>query len=473
MATMFPIPKEFESAWDEVRSKVMGTPPSVMTGTDTLPGHVVDALSKMMFPESPKEAFVGGVMGLAPGYIASNFRTPQQIQQLRKVMAEEMRARGLVGQVEKRVRPFGSGYNYQDMGNSWFPELEYSIPIERSPLLNITKTTETRPNPFEQIARGSWYHGMSKSARANVPVGRLYPDRNWYPETNFLDTANEFGFPISHHDALSMSGGKLGEPSGISLTGLPTKAIDFSDDEFIHRVLPLFGKNPQEALVNLMTPEGRAMLQDAYTTIANQHITPTALRLMARDINTSPFAMMLPGQTNKIVGRNMENWLSNDMGKFNSDLSQELQAQGKRGILYNPKRYDEYEMLMLDPKYVLPLDYRQFQEYSNPNWVRNNRRPPYVEASEAKTATPGVRKGLLEIRDLMTQNHSRLSDIYSERPWKDYLNEVNKNELIQRVNPEYRERVGSELFGPAKSYQIQPQSDIDDFITTWLKDAGG
>ena len=123
-------------------------------------------------------------------------------------------------------------------------------------------------------------------------------------------------------------------------------------------------------------------------------------------------------------------------GSFNQALSQQLQSQGKRGLLYNPRRWDEYEMLMLDPKYVLPVDYRKAEEYVKPiNYVRG------------EVATPGIRRGLSQIKDMMVSNKSRLGDIYSERSWTERLSQENKDALIRMIDEQYREQVVRQLFG--------------------------
>lgn len=263
------------------------------------------------------------------------------------------------------------------------------------------------------------------------------------PELVMLDTASKYGFPNSLHNSQSMSN-KWGEPAGVSTSFLPTKSgsLPFSPDEMVHRLLPLYGGPPTERTVNLMLPEGRELLRYAYSGALGKFLeeNPDALNILTKqlrkgvDFQINPFKEFI-GEANKS---------SDFTGKFNQGLSNELQGMGKRAILYNPQRYDEYEMLMLDPKYALPIDYRQFQEYANPPSVRASRGVGAVRV-ETKSATPGVRRGLSEIEELMSQNHSRLGDIYSERPWQGYFNEPTKKSILQRIGPDYREQVGNML----------------------------
>ena len=370
-------------------------------------------------PEEVVMDFMPGAMSV----IKSNFRSPTAIQELRKLMAEEMQSRGPIGQVgggtKRIISPEGNYATIEQIAGS---------------------------DPTDQILRGSWYHGMSKEARDkvsselfNIDPGiwnRLMDD----PRMNVRDlvATNETGFPISHHDAASMSGGKLGEPSGTSLSMLPTKAVSFNNtgDEFIHRVLPRFGGSPQERIINLMTPEGRKALNDAYDVVANQKFNAPYL---ASKISGDWKGGMHLGDTEAFLG---------NIGSFNQVLSEQLQSQGKRGILYNPQRWNEYEMLMLDPKYALPLDYRKFQEYGNPSaerWRRTGN-TSLPGGLDTMTATPGTRKGLSQIQDLMSQNKSRLGDVYSERPWTQRLSEENKRRLLDLIDPQYREIIGNQLY---------------------------
>lgn len=363
--------------------------------------------------------FMPGAMGV----IHPNFRGPEQIQALRKMMAEEMKNRGLVRQAPGTI---------------------------------ITPGTTLQSDPIDQILRGSWYRGMGaeerdKLAREVKRSGRIYQTQELLkgnPENWTLSYPYTEGFPISLHDSASKSN-KLGEPAGVSISMLPTKAQQFSADEFIHRVLPKYGGSPVDRTVNLMTPEGRKALNDAYDVVANKQFDPKEVH------------RYLKGSIPDLVMNDLHDAIAvtTPIGPFNKQLSEQLQSMGKRGILYNPHRWNEYEMLMLDPKYLLPLDYRRAGEYMLP---RSSRIAGYTGGGPTLSnrqilegsATPGVQKGLDQIRDVMAMNKSRLGDIYSERPWTQRLNEENKNRLLELIDPQYREIVGNQLYGPSKPYDI-------------------
>jgi len=404
-----------------------------------------------MTPGSEEEAF-DTAMNVAPmGVIKPNFRSAQQLQQLRRTMAEEMRSRGPVGQAKMNITEHA-------------PAIEVYPPFGPESHLGYEKYDRTFPyqvgekeipDPFDLILRGTPYHGLSYQARDTVAdyhklilsksQEELQALWNKAPGQYALNLANETGFPNSLHNSQSISN-KWGEPAGVSTSFLPTKSgTQFSPDEYIHRLLPLYGGPPTERTVNLMLPEGRETLRNAYSGALGKFFeeNPETTERITRHFRESVDNPLYPNPLKRYIGEaNESRFLT---GKFNQGLSNKLQGMGKRAILYNPQRYDEYEMLMLDPKYALPIDYRMFQEYANPAFSRANRAYESIRSLDEAAATPGVRRGLEQIKEIMSQNHSRLGDIYSERPWQGYINEPTKESILQRIGPDYREQVGNML----------------------------
>jgi hypothetical protein len=351
-----------------------------------------------MVPPTPEESATQGMMGLGPAVINANFRSPEIIQQLRKFIAQEQRARGPMGQ---------------------------DIPID-------------------QILRGSWYHGMSDKARNAVWEGG-----GWNPsEGGLLSAANEAGFPLSLHDSASISN-KLGEPAGISLSMLPSVSQKFSADEYIHRVLPLYGGQPTERIVNLLRPEGRNFLNDAYDTVINKSLgnrLPNLSERFNRTLMGTPGSLWNPPEILEDLFNTVPSSMLGQVGSFNQQLSTQLQSMGKRGILYNPQRWSEYEMLMLDPSYVKPLDYRKMEEYiPKANKLEQMVLSHVMSPTNTDYATPGIKKGLSQIGDEMAQNKSRLGDIYSERPWAQRLDDENRRRLLEMLDPSIKDTVTNQL----------------------------
>lgn len=404
-------------------------------------------------PGSEQE-LLDSVMGVAPGMIASNFRTPQVIQQLRRVMAEEMRARGPIGSVSGvKTAPFLP----QEISEMQGGRTQNLMGFDPNKLVQTT-------DPIDQILRGSWYHGSSPAERDAVRrVGFQGSAKDPEFAEHFLRRLNEVGFQGSTHSGGPAISNVLGEPYGTSLTMLPTEGVQFTQgvDKYIHRVQPQYGGPPTQRTVNLMTPEGRGTLNDAYDIVFNKQLQSPVrgwpqqnwMDIIAERFLDKKTVSYDTKNLNELFSHVMPGGLSQqgELGSFNQTLSNQLQSQGKRGILYNPQRWDEYEMLMLDPKYALPLDYRKAGEYANPNWSRVSKSgSPYQAGSpvlDIATATPGVQKGLSQIQDIMFQNKSRLGDIYSERPWTQRLNEENKQRLLELIGSRYREQVGNQLYG--------------------------
>ena len=484
MPVLYNIPDELRQMWQSVRDALKSADVASEWPLQDIAGP---GLLSSMMPESLQEAYIGGLLNMTPGYLAANYRSPEAIQALRKMMAEEMRSRGPVA-YNKQVSSVPRALSNDELDVMYGSWQDY---IKRfgEDTANV-QYSKLKPDPIEQILRGSWYHGMSDEARSKMnPSGFAYQDifpieknmptgnLTWEPglgfipkseymlpkaemyldqlsdklrrETGSLVRVNKYGFPISHHDAASISN-KLGEPSGISLSMLPTKAQQFSADEFLHRVLPMYGGSPRERVVNLMTPEGRAALNDAYDIVANKSLF-TKNKVLGSEFSPADTVIDFTNRSSKWLKPDIERFFSQvydssypDIGGFNQALSSQLQSSGYRGLLYNPQRWNEYEMLMLDPKYVLPLDYRKVGEYvKHPVTLPISGMEKVIPES---TATPGTRKGLSQIQDLMQQNASRLGDIYAERPWTQRLSQENKQQLLELIDPNYREIVGKQLY---------------------------
>jgi hypothetical protein len=140
---------------------------------------------------------------------------------------------------------------------------------------------------------------------------------------------------------------------------------------------------------------------------------------------------------------------SKEVGNFNTLYSRALQAQGKRGILYSPQRYGEYEMLMLDPSFVRPLDYRKVNEYRSRNidQTMSPENPWTPQRSAYGKMTPGPQKGYAAAQPEFATGATRLSDVFNQMPWVDRINEENKRRIAELIDAQYREQVINQLFG--------------------------
>ncbi len=411
------------------------------------PGQMAANFAQQMYPTTDEE-MMNQSLNFAPvGMLKANYRSPEQLQKLRRMMAEEQQARGIMRQVPKELYTNASRLKpYPEEALTLYPDLVQSpyqmsqFRQDRTYPVPGDKFTQYNLDPIDQMLRGSLYHGSSQLERDAISkmAREINPDKVHHA----LIDANEYGFTKSLHDANSISN-KLGEPAGVSLSMLPTKAAEFNnvDKEYIHRIMPLYGGPPTERVVNLMSPKGRTALNDAYDVVFNQNLN---LDRLGRGLQLNiEHPIRIPGAMEDMFVRQLPG-----TGEFNRALSDQLQSSGYRGLLYNPQRWNEYEMLMLDPKYALPLDYRKFQEYAHPAAERAKRSISLGVGMNLDTlgATPGTRKGLSQIGDLMAENKSRLGDIYQERSWTQRLSEENKQRLLEMINPQYREAVGNQLY---------------------------
>jgi hypothetical protein len=368
-----------------------------------------------------------------PAHIAANYRTPELIQSLRKAMAQEQKARGAMGQV-------------------W---ANPSLVEEKLPEYVKNQIYSTVPDPADLILRGSWFHGMSDESR-NVLSPAM---TQLYKTDRALKLANEFGIPGSTHALPSYT--RFGEPYGISLTASPSIAAKFAADENIHRVMPLYGGPPTERTLQLWKPEHQKRFNEAYNEAFNEWLNTGAKRgaegytskhyTLANLIENNARVNLLndiPNNYNPIEALATSSFTPEVAG-FNTQFSQNLQNQGIRGLLYNPRRFGEYEMLMLDPKYAMPLDYRPAGSYGeNVKYGGASAKMGFVTPTGQMSirATPGMAKGYQQADPEFAANHARLSDMFNLMPWTERISQDNWKRILEQVDSQYREAVINQLF---------------------------
>ncbi|MCX8125811.1 MAG: hypothetical protein N3E40_01525 [Dehalococcoidia bacterium] len=204
----------------------------------------------------------------------------------------------------------------------------------------------SRPDdPIERVARGSWYHGVSEVSQAHNAL-RL-------PEDIF-----EKGLPISYHY------GTPGEPAGVSLTANPIVSGLFGRGKAF-RVFPLYEGPPKKAIIDLTSKAGLKEFERAYRKAFRETFTPDLafelgldlVYMMRNEPGMDPYRAFINAMRNAFSR-------TNKAAELNKRITDELLSKGKRFVVYHPKRYSEYEMLALDPKYVVPLDYRDVRDYA-------------------------------------------------------------------------------------------------------------
>jgi hypothetical protein len=398
-----------------------------------------------------REALMGGVMvPPMPAAIHPGNRTPEQLRLLRRLMQEEQRARGPVALGLPKP-----GYRYPSE-EEWIHGFEGLSPADaRGAQIQLTELGAL--DPTDLYARGQFYTGMRHPTREAVKAqGFADP----------LEGVFTTGFPASDHSGGPSISSAWGEASGVSTTARASLAKQFAADRsIIHRVMPLFGGPPRERSLNLMQNEGKNALQDVYDTVFNRMAQEQGGQLLSRVGNRINSEGTIGGLSGQGVTNRLNNILHSEAmglagGDFNRALSQELLGRGKRALIFNPNRHNEYEMLMLDPKHVLPIDYRPYQEYTQGVESRAKRSlDPYTYLpTRWREISPGGRKGLEGLKPEMEEGAGRenLRYLYQERPWTQRLDQESKDQLLQWLQPELREQVGSAIHGPTTPYEIQP-----------------
>jgi len=267
-----------------------------------------------------------------------------------------------------------------------------------------------------------------------------------------LATPNVIGLPGSTHATPSYT--RFGEPYGVSISASPSIARNFSADDYIHRVQPLYGGPPTERIIPLWRPEGQKAMNEGYNAAFNEWLgqrpggrwgsgVPDYNSVLAGYLGHSEAGTDL-------LANRMDDFLRG-VGKtgtadFNTLYSKALQDKGYRGILYSPQRYGEYEMLMLDPSYVRPLDYRKLEDYV-PAKKLDKMWPTWQGGGHGVPMTPGAVQGYKGAGPEFATGATRLTDAFNQIPWTDRINDANKQRILELIDAKYREMVGNQLFG--------------------------
>jgi hypothetical protein len=209
--------------------------------------------------------------------------------------------------------------------------------------------------------RGPWFHGTPHPRNIVGDVSLELPG-GFDPQTIGLKT-----------------GTRLGEPAGISLTRDPCAASTFGD------VLRVGVDVPPSSVGQFVDPEVQRLFRAAYEKATLTDTKP-------------PFPFVVPGGP------------SRNIREANQTMSDYLRSQGLEAIQYNPRRWAEHELRVLDPAKAVPLG--QMPKLTSPIGKRY-----YLGLRDKETFVPngspfgGLREKLA--RDYMAAPEfpSRLKDV--------------------------------------------------------------
>lgn len=219
------------------------------------------------------------------------------------------------------------------------------------------------PQQFEAMAKylkGAFFHGTEDPAT--------------------LERTRKF----SNEKVGGTGGMRFGEPGGVSVSGSPAVASNFG-----HTFRVGLNLNPND-VAPVMSHQGKEAILDAYldsikkTIItqeslqdANQHGRSVADEMLRRGISSASIEDLLPLLKEKykyyygsFVPEQFWRDASSILGDkntqmFNKNMSNFLRQNREiEGLLYNPNRYSEAELRVLNPANVTPLDKRGTAKYN-------------------------------------------------------------------------------------------------------------
>lgn len=182
------------------------------------------------------------------------------------------------------------------------------------------------------------------------------------------------------------------------------------------RVLPRFHGQPEDAIVKGWKGSGDdELMRESYTYAIQQ--TPE-LWDYTKPLDYGLLKHHLPNG-------------SEERRQFNTHIAQYLQSKGKRGILYLPQRYNEYELRIFDPQDVVMLDIRKVNDKQ---WDRvfgeSSSRMKTIEDWERESARAGLGSA---------HSYNSLGNIYRDvdltnlQPWSDEVRRATAEQVKTSV----------------------------------------
>lgn len=174
---------------------------------------------------------------------------------------------------------------------------------------------------------------------------------SWWHGTPATEDVLKKGFAPEYEKM----GLRFGEPHGVSVSADPRRASAFgSTGENVLRVWP---KVDPKSVLPVWADEAHEPIIKAYMQALEHQPNlndPRTVRDFLSELNSGGWGM-------KYAANEMPSRYPHIARQFNQRLSEELEKQGIQGLLYNPHRYNEYEMRILDPRKAVPIEERRFR----------------------------------------------------------------------------------------------------------------
>lgn len=214
--------------------------------------------------------------------------------------------------------------------------------------------------PAQVAAYRTWLGRMAREAAPHTPmrggewVNKLFRGPWWHGTPN-PETVLKKGFSPTE---IGRGGIRFGEPSGVSLSASPYAAEQFAHKPEVLRVWP--NVDPKSVLP-VWSQEAAGPLHKAYlqalegkgihTLQPGASVAEELASHMPPDVR--PDTYMLQHAMEGLRSENPEL-----VKAFNEYLARLLRKEGVQGLLYNPRRYGEFELRVLDPHRAVPMESR-------------------------------------------------------------------------------------------------------------------
>ena len=361
-------------------------------------GSLLRALGRGKQPDKPgtgKEelekfvldyAFPGGsnVGGVVKGLKAGIRKGKPGAAELRKLMAEEFRLRGKVptqaaGSDPEWFSRLLRGTPYHAGQYEKFPRLaeKFNPHLGGAGNLGEPQGISLTYNPTELYGNKGAF--VRKPRKWNKVAGKL--------QKTYAEISNEIGVLNANiengfvpEDKISQTKEKLrrlyDKRRMVNTQAYKYDGVETTDSPFT-RVLPRFHGAPESAVLKGWKGGGDEQLfKDAYVYALNQMPLAWSNAFGRRQIPDYAYlSNVLADSTTK--------------KEFNTHITRYLQSKGKRGVLYLPQRYDEYELRVFDPRDVVMLDERTMRDAatrrstgdpgSGSDYVNSNTYDPYAD----------------------------------------------------------------------------------------------
>jgi len=208
-----------------------------------------------------------------------------------------------------------------------------------------TKTATTELESItEDLLRGTWWRGqVSVPKPAKVVKNRLFVKHEKLDREAGKKLRSAWaGIPDFRQARHKVEKLKLGEPTGVSLSYDPKQAIKFAQKQEkgkLARVMPMYGGNPREKILQVWNEEHQKVLADAYVDTVRKMAAENPL--MDYD---NWYNLLKNNEEQRVV--------------FNKLFTEQLQEKGWKGIFYHPDRWSERELKMFNPSDVMAIDTR-------------------------------------------------------------------------------------------------------------------